>query len=74
MSQKIIRIGSSAGVTLSKSVLLASSLALGDEVEVSVNDSQITIKPTSLENDRQTLRKIDKLLKQYQQELDKLHD
>ena len=40
MTQKVIKIGSSAGVTIPKKVLEKLSIKIGDEVDVSVKPTQ----------------------------------
>lgn len=49
MAQKIIQIGSSAGVTLSPDTLEALDVKVGDTVEVSVHSSArvLTVRPRS---------------------------
>lgn len=50
MAQKIIKIGSSAGVTLSPDALKSARLDIGDAVDVSVHPASrtITMRPRSV--------------------------
>ncbi len=67
MSQKIIRIGSSLGVTLPKRLLDKLNLKLSDEIELSYNPRRETIEITAL---KPTAQKIDSLFSEIKQIVD----
>ncbi|MDP3965094.1 MAG: hypothetical protein Q8Q20_05600 [bacterium] len=57
MTQKVLRIGSSAGITLSKEALKALQLKIGDQISVQVDVDKQTVKmapvqSTSAEDDK----------------------
>lgn len=64
MTQKIIRIGSSAGVTIPKKQLDELGIAVGDEVDIEIKPSTKKLKVFSAE--------IDKFMDMYDQDLQNL--
>lgn len=64
MTQKIIRIGSSAGVTIPKKELEELGLAIGDEAEV-------TIKPVNISRQKY-VEELDKFMAIYDEDLKSL--
>lgn len=76
MSQKIIRIGSSLGVTLGGSVLAEAGLQLGDSVLVSCNPQTSTLEIKSAKNQEYTkeLAQAVKLVTTLETELRKLNE
>lgn len=52
MSQKVIKIGKSAGVTLSKDVLKKMGVEPGDQVEVTESDGSVLISPVAQDTER----------------------
>ncbi len=64
MAQKIIRIGSSAGVTIPKKKLEKLNLKIGDEAEV-------TVKPSS-KNLESYARKLEAFMDEYEEDLKNL--
>lgn len=67
MTQTIIRIGSSAGVTIPKKQLKELGLAVGDEVKV-------TVEPVKTPKHAQLMKEYDEFVAQYGQTLKNLAD
>lgn len=67
MTQKIIRIGSSAGVTIPKKQLDELGIGIGDEV-------QLNLKPVKTSKHAKLMREYDAFVKQYGQTLKNLAD
>ena len=65
MTQKIIRIGSSAGITIPKKELKELGLEIGDEV-------QYALKPVKTDKHDKLIREYDAFVKQYGQTLKNL--
>lgn len=76
MSQKIIKIGSSLGVTLSRHVLQDAGLKHGDEVKLAFNTTSglIEVSSSNLELHYQELREAKSLVNKHREELQKLDD
>lgn len=74
MTQKIIKIGSSSGITLSSSALLQAGLKPGSKVVVSVGgDGVIMVKSITHDADKETLVAISKLLESNREEISKIN-
>ncbi len=67
MTQKVIRIGSSAGVTIPKKQLEELGLAVGDEVHV-------TLEPVKTPKHAKLMQEYDKFVAEYGQTLNNLAD
>jgi len=74
MTQKDIKIGSSAGVTISKKALEELGLAVGDMVRVHVDAKQrvVRIEPQLKNVDRDVLEWTDSFIKRYRSALESL--
>ena len=73
MAQKILRVGSSAAVTIPKKSLKDLGLAIGDEVSVSINDDkkQVIIEPI-MEVDKELIGWTRGFIGKYKKALDAL--
>jgi antitoxin component of MazEF toxin-antitoxin module len=73
MTQKILKVGTSAAVTMSKKVLGALELSIGDEVEIKVEPKKraVTIEPTR-EIRPELLNWTDGFIRKYRKALDEL--
>ena len=76
MSQKIIRIGSSLGVTLRADLLEKTGLSQGDEVLIEFNAKTNTIELRSAQADvlSQQLAEAQLIVSRYKDEIRKLND
>ena len=75
MAQKIIRIGSSYGVTLSQSLLEQAGLKYGDRVLLSLDDDgSIKIRSVHFIEDQKFLAQVLTLLEKHQDELGKIDE
>lgn len=75
MAQKIIKIGSSYGVTLSQNLLEQAGLQYGDRVVLSIGeDRTIQIKSAHFIEDQKFLTQILGLLDKHQEELAKIDE
>ena len=76
MSQKVITIGSSHGVTLSKNVLQALQLQGGDDVSVEYNSHKkcIEIKPVIAKGDQIHMAQALSIIEAHMSELQKTND
>ncbi len=74
MGQKIIKIGSSVGVTLSSEVLKSAGLKPGDNVQVGFDESRgsITVESAQVQEFAQEVAAASRLVQKYQEELRKL--
>ena len=74
MAQKIIKIGSSYGVTLRSDVLDALGLRQGDKVSVRSNSKSgtIEIRSARAEEDQQKLVEAQRLVEKHKEQLSKL--
>ena len=74
MQQKIIKIGSSTGITLRPELLRAAGLKLGDTVDVTSNQVSglIEIKSATQDQFSRDVAEGLSLVRRYRQELDKL--
>jgi antitoxin component of MazEF toxin-antitoxin module len=75
MKQKIIKIGDSYGITLSKKILEEMNMKLGEEVTVNYETSKgkITVEPKVKVNN-ELMDWTDNFIKKYRKDLDKLAD
>jgi putative addiction module antidote len=77
MTQKLLRVGSSAAVTIPKKSLKELGLKIGDEVRVSINpkERKVTILPADhLDVDKKVLEWTDHFIKRYRSALEALAD
>lgn len=77
MSQKVIKIGSSQGVTIPKSTLDRLNIGCGSEIDVVYNKSRqcIEIHPVVNEQeDYKGFKDLELIVKRYRAELEKLDD
>ncbi len=75
MAQKIIRIGSSNGVTLSQNLLEQAGLRYGDKVTVSLDsDGSIRIRSLQYLEDYKSVTKIMRALEKHRDEINKIDD
>lgn len=74
MTQKIIKIGSSLGVTLSGDLLSRAGLQLGDTVHVAYDEREHSIRVESSQKDELTrnLMEAKSLIDKYEDEIQKL--
>lgn len=77
MTQKLLRVGSSAAVTIPKKSLKELGLKIGDEVRVSVNPKEkaVTIRPADhVDVDTEVLEWTNRFIKRYRSALRALAD
>lgn len=76
MSQKIIRIGSSQGVTISQGLMSELGLRVGDEVKLSVDKKRgaIEVQPAVDEHIQNLLVDAKRLIREYRSELQHIYD
>lgn len=76
MTQKVLQIGSSAGVTISKDTLKTLGLKIGDQVVVSVDEQAQLINITSAKKSKQQLESVvrwtDQFIRRYRPALEAL--
>lgn len=75
MANKIIKIGSSAAVTIPKKVLSELTMAIGDKVFVNIDakNKRIIIEPlVNFQLKEETAQHIEEFIKQYKKELEAL--
>lgn len=68
MTQKVLQIGSSAGITISKEALKTLGLKIGDQVKVEVNERNKSVLVLPLRRskvDAELLEWTDKMIDQY---------
>jgi len=77
MANKIIKVGSSAAVTIPKKVLSNLSIAIGDKVFVNVDgkNRRITIEPlVNFKAQEETAKYVESFIKEYKKDLEKLSE
>lgn len=79
MAQKIIKIGSSAGVTIPKKLLEKTNLAVGDHITISIDEStgKLQIEPSDTDGvvvDRELYDWTKGFIEQYKPALEELAD
>ena len=74
MIQKILKVGSSAAVTIPKKALQELGLKVGDEVRVDVHPNEVVIKASIIEVDKDTIEWTKKFVKRYRKAFDDLAD
>ncbi|MFA7308999.1 MAG: AbrB/MazE/SpoVT family DNA-binding domain-containing protein [Patescibacteria group bacterium] len=77
MANKIIKIGSSAAVTIPKKVLASLAIDIGDKVYVNVDgkNRRIIIEPlVNFQLKESTAQHIESFIKKYKKELEKLSE
>lgn len=76
MTRKIIKIGSSSGITLSKEVLSGLGLKVGDEVDIEIDkkNNTLQVKPFRdlSEEDKKVAKLTSNFIERYRDALDKL--
>ena len=73
MTQKVLKVGSSAAVTIPKRSLLELGLKIGDEVAVEIDrENKTVIIEPSVKIDREFLRWTDRFIKKYKPALKEL--
>lgn len=74
MTRKIIKIGSSSGITLSKEVLSELGLKVGDEVDIEIDKKNKTarIKGSSIKVDKELIDWTDNFIERYRKDLEEL--
>lgn len=77
MSNKIIKVGSSAAVTIPKKVLKTLSIEIGDKVFVNIDgkNRRVIIEPVvNFKIEEEVALKIEDFIKKYKKELERLSD
>ena len=77
MANKIIKVGSSAAVTIPKKVLSNLSIAIGDKVfgNVDGKNRRITIEPlVNFKAQEETAKYVESFIKEYKKDLEKLSE
>jgi antitoxin component of MazEF toxin-antitoxin module len=77
MSNKIIKVGSSAAVTIPKKVLKTLSIDIGDKVFVNIDgkNRRVIIEPVvNFKIEEETALRVESFIKKYKKELEKLSD
>jgi len=77
MSNKIIKVGSSAAVTIPKKVLKTLAIDIGDKVFVNIDgkNRRVIIEPVvNFKIEEETALRIESFIKSYKKELEKLSD
>ena len=77
MANKIIKVGSSAAVTIPKKVLSDLSIDIGDKVFVNVDgkNRRITIEPlVNFKAQEETAKYVESFIKDYKKDLEKLSE
>jgi len=77
MIQKVLRVGSSAAVTIPKKSLEELGLKIGDSVSVSVHDRKVTIEPRTMSSkvvDADTVEWARSFIEEYRPVLEALKD
>lgn len=76
MTQKVIKVGSSAAVTIPKSIREAMGVSVGDRVEIGFNKKtkQLTISPRGTEIDSEIIEWTDSFIERYREDLEALAD
>jgi antitoxin component of MazEF toxin-antitoxin module len=74
MSQKILKVGSSAAITISRDALNALGVDIGDKVKVEVGEGKSLLVSPAVEVDRELLGWTQGFIKKYKKALDELAD
>lgn len=80
MLQKVLRIGTSAGITLSKEALASLGVQIGDRIKVSVDSKNGTVRITGDQpripapGDREVLAWTEDFARRYRETLENLKD